>query len=87
MLDASTLLDQKVIGGPQPSDLYVASLYFTMTTLTSVGYGNIAANTVAEQSFCAVVLIFGGECVICSKNNAENRSRSASGRMTLMSMS
>ena len=32
-----------------------------MTTLTSVGYGNIAANTVAEQSFCVVVLIFGGE--------------------------
>ena len=46
--------------GPKPSDLYVASLYFTMTTLTSVGYGNIAAYTVAEQIFCIVVLIFGG---------------------------
>ena len=53
--------DYQVKNGPDPKDLYVASLYFTMTTLTSVGFGNIAANSAAEQIFCVVVLIFGGE--------------------------
>ena len=39
--------------------LYVAALYFIMTSLTSVGFGNIAANTKQEQIFCVIVLLFG----------------------------
>ena len=32
----------------------VASLYFVMTSLTSVGFGNIAANTKSEQESVCV---------------------------------
>ena len=39
--------------------LYVAALYFIMTSLTSVGFGNISANTKQEQIFCVIVLLFG----------------------------
>ena len=35
-----------------------ASLYFVMTSLTSVGFGNIAANTKSEQE--RTFKIFGG---------------------------
>ena len=30
-----------------------------MTSLTSVGFGNISANTKNEQIFCILVLLFG----------------------------
>ena len=49
----------EVTGGPTTSQCYIASLYFTMTGLTSVGFGNIAGNTEAEQIFCVIMLIFG----------------------------
>ena len=44
---------------PDSSKCYVASLYFVMTSLTSVGFGNISANTKEEQIFCVFVLLFG----------------------------
>ncbi|CAG5091532.1 Oidioi.mRNA.OKI2018_I69.PAR.g13107.t1.cds [Oikopleura dioica] len=44
---------------PSSSECYSASLYFVMTSLTSVGFGNVAANTAAEQIFCVCMLIFG----------------------------
>lgn len=50
-----------ITGGPSCRECYIASLYFTMTSLTSVGFGNISANTEGEQIFCIVMLIFGGE--------------------------
>ena len=40
-------------------DAYLAALYFVMSSLTSVGFGNIAAYTPYEQAFSVVVLIFG----------------------------
>nr|XP_039268573.1 potassium voltage-gated channel subfamily H member 1-like [Styela clava] len=46
-------------GGPSTQECYIASLYFTMTSLTSVGFGNISANTENEQIFCVIMLIFG----------------------------
>ena len=39
---------------------YIASLYFIVSTLTSVGFGNIAATTVYEQSFSVIVMMIGG---------------------------
>ena len=44
---------------PESSKCYVAALYFVMTSLTSVGFGNISANTKEEQIFCVFVLLFG----------------------------
>ena len=51
--------DCTVLEIPPSSKCYVASLYFVMTSLTSVGFGNISANTKEEQIFCVFVLLFG----------------------------
>ncbi|CBY34480.1 unnamed protein product [Oikopleura dioica] len=45
--------------GPSHLDAYLAALYFVMSSLTSVGFGNIAPYSPYEQSFSVVVLIFG----------------------------
>jgi len=59
----------EVTGGPTTSQCYIASLYFTMTGLTSVGFGNIAGNTEAEQIFCVIMLIFGSLLYACIFGN------------------
>ena len=41
---------------------YIASLYFILSSLTSVGFGNIAANTKYEQIFTIIVMLLGGMC-------------------------
>ena len=40
---------------------YIASLYFIVSSLTSVGFGNIAATTMHEQIFSVIVMMLGGE--------------------------
>lgn len=46
--------------GPQFDDRYITALYFTLTSLTTVGFGNISPNTNAEKSFSICVMIVGG---------------------------
>lgn len=41
-------------------DAYVTSLYYTFTSLTSVGFGNVSANTTAEKVFSIVMMLIGG---------------------------
>ena len=43
---------------------YIASLYFIVSTLTSVGYGNVAASTEAEQVFSVIIMLLGGMLLI-----------------------
>ncbi|KAI3382677.1 hypothetical protein SNEBB_003900 [Seison nebaliae] len=38
---------------------YITALYFTCSSLTSVGYGNISANTNKEQIFAIIAMILG----------------------------
>ena len=38
---------------------YLTSLYFTVTTITTVGYGDISANNGIEQLFCIVIMLMG----------------------------
>lgn len=40
---------------------YVTALYFTCSSLTSVGFGNVAANTVPEKIFSIIVMLIGGK--------------------------
>ena len=47
--------------GPSKGQAYISSLYFILTSLTTVGFGNIAPNTAAEKVFSVVVLLLGGE--------------------------
>ncbi|KAK4470956.1 hypothetical protein MN116_006462 [Schistosoma mekongi] len=39
--------------------LYVSSLYFTTTSLTSVGFGNVSPNTVNEKIFAVITMLIG----------------------------
>eukprot|EP00063_Salmo_salar_P091242 XP_014066077.1 PREDICTED: potassium voltage-gated channel subfamily H member 5-like [Salmo salar] len=46
-------------GGPGKNSLYIASLYFTMTSLTTIGFGNIAPTTDREKIFSVAMMIVG----------------------------
>lgn len=41
------------------SDLYLTSFYYTITTITTVGYGDISANTNNEK-IVAIIIMFTG---------------------------
>ncbi|KAG7245073.1 hypothetical protein INR49_023639 [Caranx melampygus] len=45
--------------GPSIRSIYIASLYFTLSSLTSVGFGNVSANTDAEKIFSICVMLIG----------------------------
>ena len=41
------------------TDFYALSLYWTITTITTVGYGDISATNTAERWFCSLVMVIG----------------------------
>lgn len=43
------------------AEAYSTALYFTFTSLTSVGFGNVSANTTAEKVFSILMMLIGGE--------------------------
>lgn len=47
--------------GPSLRARYLTSLYFTLTCLTSVGFGNVSANTDFEKLFTIVSMLIGGK--------------------------
>ncbi|XP_042228992.1 potassium voltage-gated channel subfamily H member 7-like isoform X12 [Homarus americanus] len=46
-------------GGPTLRAKYVTALYFTFSSLTSVGFGNVAPNTDIEKIFTILVMLIG----------------------------
>ena len=40
-------------------ELYSASMYFCITTITTVGYGDISGNNPYERIFCSMLQILG----------------------------
>ncbi|XP_048843969.1 potassium voltage-gated channel subfamily H member 1-like [Brienomyrus brachyistius] len=46
-------------GGPDKESVYITSLYFTMTSLTSIGFGNIAPTTDGEKIFAVAMMMIG----------------------------
>ncbi|RLV91370.1 hypothetical protein DV515_00014120, partial [Chloebia gouldiae] len=47
------------VGGPSIRSAYIASLYFTLSSLTSVGFGNVCANTDTEKIFSICTMLIG----------------------------
>ncbi|GIY32928.1 potassium voltage-gated channel protein eag [Caerostris darwini] len=45
--------------GPPRGTMYVTALYYTMTCMTSVGFGNVAAETDNEKAFTICMMIIG----------------------------
>lgn len=40
-------------------NLYIVSIYWTITTITTVGYGDISATNMPERIFCSFVMLLG----------------------------
>ncbi|CAJ0580745.1 unnamed protein product, partial [Mesorhabditis spiculigera] len=47
------------VGGPSLRSRYVTSLYFTLSTITSIGFGNVSATTDSEKIFTIIMMILG----------------------------
>ena len=43
------------------AEAYSTALYFTFTSLTSVGFGNVSANTTVEKVFSIIMMLIGGK--------------------------
>jgi hypothetical protein len=43
------------------SEAYVTALYYSCTSLTTVGFGNVSANTTWEKIFSVVIMLIGGK--------------------------
>ena len=41
------------------SSVYFQAFYFIVTTMTTVGYGDMYATTIHEQIFCVFLMLFG----------------------------
>jgi len=46
---------------PSTASAYISALYFTCTSLTSVGFGNVSPNTNAEKVFSIIAMLIGGQ--------------------------
>ncbi|XP_071890159.1 voltage-gated inwardly rectifying potassium channel KCNH2 isoform X1 [Anas platyrhynchos] len=53
------LNDSNPLYGPTIKDKYVTALYFTFSSLTSVGFGNVSPNTNSEKIFSICVMLIG----------------------------
>ncbi|XP_061080093.1 potassium voltage-gated channel subfamily H member 6-like [Conger conger] len=51
--------DSDMASGPSVKDTYVTALYFTFSSLTSVGFGNVSPNTNPEKIFSICVMLIG----------------------------
>ena len=45
-----------MLGGPPTEHMYITSLYFTMTCMSSIGFGNVAADTYLEKIFTILMM-------------------------------
>ncbi len=57
--DAVTWVDASISAGKMidnsTSELYSVSMYFCITTITTVGYGDISGNNYSERLFCSLL--------------------------------
>lgn len=47
--------------GPSSGSRYITALFFTLTSLTSIGFGNVAPNTDYEKLFSVLTMLIGGK--------------------------
>uniref|UniRef100_T1IRM0 Cyclic nucleotide-binding domain-containing protein n=1 Tax=Strigamia maritima TaxID=126957 RepID=T1IRM0_STRMM len=58
-VDVNQLYVNETRGGPSIKSKYVTALYFTFSSLTSVGFGNVAPHTNVEKIFSICVMLIG----------------------------
>ena len=59
----SPIVNRSVLASLPGMTTYISALYFTCTSLTSVGFGNVAPNTNAEKVFSIIAMLIGGQSV------------------------
>ena len=47
------------VEGMSATEQYVISLYFIITTISTVGFGDISGSTTAERIFCIILMLIG----------------------------
>lgn len=52
-------ITQKAFTDMGDFDLYMVSIYFTVTTIMTVGYGDISAYNSGERAFCIILMLIG----------------------------
>lgn len=52
--------------GPSMKSKYVTALYFTFSSLTSVGFGNVSPNTNSEKIFSILIMLIGCKLLLFS---------------------
>ena len=52
-------LNNDTTSGPDIRSKYITALYFTFTSLTSIGFGNVAPNTNNEKIFSIFAMLLG----------------------------
>ena len=57
--DTSSWLWDETYSYMPDSQLYLMSLYFIVTTTSTVGYGDLSASTTVERIFCIIIMLAG----------------------------
>ncbi|CAF3602642.1 unnamed protein product [Rotaria sp. Silwood1] len=65
---STTINSKACFGGPNLRSRYITALYFTFSSLTSVGFGNVSPNTNLEKIFSIFVMLIGCEEELLSCN-------------------
>ena len=58
-------------------DKYITAMYFTFSSLTSVGFGNVSPNTNSEKIFSVIVMLVGCKWHFWGSLNHQNHNFSA----------
>ena len=61
-------IDNVTTSGPSIKTTYITALYFTFTSLTSIGFGNISPNTNAEKIFAIFAMLLGCKYIVHRTN-------------------
>ena len=59
LTDENWLTSYEETGQYSEGDFYALSLYWTITTITTVGYGDISATNTYERWFCSFIMLIG----------------------------
>lgn len=62
-LKYESIKDSDGSGGPSIRSRYITALYFTFSSLTSVGFGNVSPTTNTEKIFVILVMLIGCELI------------------------
>ena len=54
-----TWMDDDEVRQMGEGEIYLYSVYFTVTTITTVGYGDMSAGNNSERIYCVIVMMIG----------------------------